>query len=96
MAWGIFNKIKKGLTKTYNAGKKAIGAVAKVARVANDKFIKPALPVIKGLANHFVPGAGAIIEEASDGIERYTNKDGSANYKAAKNDVRSWARNQWN
>ena len=95
MAWGIFNKIKNGLVKAYNEGKKVVGNVAKVARKVNDKFIKPALPAIKNVVNHFIPGGGKIVEAASDGIDRYTNEDGSANYKVASDDVRSWAKKKW-
>lgn len=95
MAWGLFNKIKKGLVKAFDAGKKVVGNVAKVARTVNDKVIKPAMPIIKNVVNRYVPGGGSFVEAASDGIDRYTNEDGSANYKAAAGDVRTWAKKKW-
>ena len=61
MAWGLFNKIKKGFKKVGSAFKKAAGFV-------NDKIVKPFKPLIKTAVNAFVPGAGAIVDVASDGI----------------------------
>ena len=72
MAWGFYNKIKKGFKKVGSAIKKAAGFV-------NDKIVKPLKPIIKTAANAFIPGAGAIVDVASDGIDAITN----GNYKDA-------------
>ena len=95
MAWGIFNKIKKGFQKVVDVGKKVVNKVANVAKKVNENIIKPAMPVLKTVVNKFIPGGGAIVEAASDGIDRYTNEDGSANFGAAAGDVRTWAKNKW-
>jgi hypothetical protein len=68
MAWGIFNKIKRGFKKIGSAFKKG-------AQFVNDKVIKPFKPIIKTAANHFIPGAGDIVEAASDGIDAAVNND---------------------
>ena len=66
MAWGLFNKIKKGFIKTGAAFKKAAGWV-------NDKIIKPFKPLIRTAVNTFLPGAGAVVDMASDGLDAVTN-----------------------
>ena len=63
MAWGIFKKIKAGLKKAWNFGKKFVGKVIDVA--------KKAAPAISTIANTFVPGSGAVVDKVintADGI----------------------------
>ena len=68
MAWGIFNKIKRGFKKVGSAFKKGVQFV-------NDKIIKPFKPIIKTAASAFIPGGGTIVEAASDGIDAVTKSD---------------------
>ena len=68
MAWGIFNKIKQGLKKAWNFGKKVVGKVVDGAKWVNDKVVKPFKPMIKTAVNAFIPGAGAAVDVVSDGI----------------------------
>ena len=69
MAWGIFNKIKQGLKKAWNFGKKVVGKVVDGAKWVNEKVVKPFKPMIKTAINTFIPGAGAAVDVVSDGIE---------------------------
>ena len=70
MAWGVWNKIKKGFQKVGRA-------IVKGVKWVNDKIIKPFKPVVKTvastIANAFVPGSGAVVNKAvdvvSDGID---------------------------
>ena len=62
MAWGLFNKVKKGFKKVGSAFKKGVNWV-------NDKIVKPFKPLIKTAVNAFVPGGGAVVDIASDGID---------------------------
>ena len=70
MAWGVWNKIKKGFQKVGRA-------IVKGAKWVNDKIIKPFKPVVKTIAgtvvNAIVPGSGSIVSGAvdtvSDGID---------------------------
>ena len=70
MAWGIWNKIKKGIQKVGRA-------IVKGAKCVNVKVIKPFKPVVKSVvgivANAFVPGSGTFVGKAvdtvSDGID---------------------------
>ena len=87
MAWGLFNKIKKGFKKVGSVFKKA-------ANFVNDKIVKPFKPLIKTAVNSFVPGAGAIVDVASDGIDAVTKGDWSGAGKSAK-DIASWASNRF-
>ena len=74
MAWGVWNKIKKGFQKVGRA-------VVKGAKWVNDNIVKPFKPVVKTVAstvaNAFVPGSGAFISNAvdtvSDGIDNVNN-----------------------
>ena len=87
MAWGLFNKIKKGFKKVGSAFKKAAGFV-------NDKIVKPFKPLIKTAVNSFIPGAGAIVDVASDGLDAVTK----GNWKDAGNsakDIANWASSRW-
>ena len=68
MAWGLLNQIKKGFKKVGSAFKKGLNFV-------NDKIVKPFKPLIKTAVNAFVPGAGAIVDVASDGIDAVTKGD---------------------
>ena len=70
MAWGVWNKIKKGFQKVGRA-------IVKGAKWVNDKIIKPFKPVVKTIAgtvaNAIVPGSGLVVNKAvdvvSDGID---------------------------
>ena len=70
MAWGVWNKIKKGFQKVGRA-------IVKGAKWVNDKIIKPFKPVVKTIAgtvaNAIVPGSGSLIsgavDKVSDGID---------------------------
>ena len=86
MAWGIFNKIKKGFKKIGSVFKKGINFV-------NDKIIKPFKPIIKTAANAFIPGAGSVIEAASDGLDAINKGDSSWGDTAAG--VGSWAKKRF-
>ena len=86
MAWGIFNKIKKGFKKIGSVFKKGINFV-------NDKVIKPFKPIIKTAANAFIPGAGSVIEAASDGLDAINKGDSSWGDAAAG--VGSWAKKRF-
>jgi hypothetical protein len=66
MAWGIFNKIKRGFKKVGSAFKKGIQFV-------NDKIVKPFKPVITNVANAIIPGSGKIVEAVSDGIDGWSS-----------------------
>lgn len=87
MAWGLFNKIKKGFKKVGSVFKKGVQFV-------NDKIVKPFKPLIKTAVNAFVPGAGAVVDVASDGIDAITK----GNWKDAANSAKgiaSWANNKF-
>ena len=87
MAWGIFNKIKKGFKKIGSIFKKGVNFL-------NDKIVKPFKPIIKTVANSFVPGAGTVVDIASDGIDAVTKGDwGGA--KQAAGDVATWAKGRF-
>ena len=67
MAWGLWNKIKKGFQKVGKALKKGVKWVS-------DKIVKPFKPVIKTVANAIVPGIGGkVVDVVSDGIEAVGN-----------------------
>ena len=87
MAWGLFNKIKKGFKKVGSAFKKAAGFV-------NDKIVKPFKPLIKTAVNSFVPGAGAIVDVASDGIDA-VNKGDWGGAKESARGIANWANNRF-
>ena len=65
MAWGIWNKIKKGFQKVGRA-------IVKGAKWVNDKIIKPFKPIVKtgasAIANKFVPGSGTFVSNAVDAV----------------------------
>ena len=87
MAWGLFNKIKKGFKKVGSAFKKAASWV-------NDKIVKPFKPLIKTAVNSFVPGAGAIVDVASDGIDAVSKGYWSGAKQSAQG-IASWANNRF-
>ena len=71
MAWGIFNKIKKGFKKIGNVFKKGVNFL-------NEKVIQPFKPLIRQVANKFVPGGGAIVDgvaDAVDAVDRFANRN---------------------
>ena len=49
MAWGFWNKIKKGFQKVGRA-------IVKGAKWVNDKVLKPFKPIVKTVANAIIPG----------------------------------------
>ena len=87
MAWGLFNKIKRGFKKAFNGIKKAAGWV-------NDKIVKPFKPLIKTAVNSFIPGGGAIVDVASDGIDAVSKGDWGGAKQSAQN-ISSWASNRF-
>ena len=87
MAWGLFNKIKKGFKKIGSLFKKG-------AQFVNDKIVKPFKPLIKTAVNAFVPGAGAIVDVASDGVDAITKGDWKGAANSAKG-IASWANNKF-
>ena len=62
MAWGFWNKIKKGFQKVGRA-------IVKGAKWVNDKVLKPFKPIVKTVANAIIPGSGVTVEAVSDGID---------------------------
>ena len=62
MAWGFWNKIKKGFQKVGRA-------IVKGAKWINDKVLKPFKPIVKTVANAIIPGSGVAVEAVSDGID---------------------------
>ena len=93
MAWGIWNKIKKGFKKAGAFVKKAASAIGRGLRKVNEKIVKPFMPVIKTAANAILPGAGTAIGVASGAVDRFTSDDG-VNVDAVKDGVRGWAKNK--
>lgn len=87
MAWGLFNKIKRGFRKVGRALKKG-------AQWVNDKVVKPFKPIIKTAVNAFVPGAGIVVDAASDGIDAVTKGNWKDAGKSAK-DIATWANNKF-
>ncbi len=61
MAWGALNKIKKGL-------KKFAGAVKKGVKFLNEKMVQPFRPLIRQVANRYMPGAGEVVDGVADAI----------------------------
>ena len=62
MAWGFWNKIKKGFQKVGRA-------IVKGAKWVNDKVLKPFKPIVKTVANAIIPDSGVAVEAVSDGID---------------------------
>ena len=87
MAWGIFNKIKKGFKKVGSAFKKVAGFV-------NDKIVKPFKPLIKTAANAILPGAGIAVDVASGGIDAITKGDWGGAKDSVKG-IAQWANNRF-
>ena len=87
MAWGVFNKIKRGFKKVGSAFKKGL-------QFTNDKIVKPFKPILKTVANSFIPGAGAIVEAASDGIDAVVSDDwGKAGESATS--ISEWSKKRF-
>lgn len=63
MAWGIFNKIKKGL-KTFG------DKVVKGAQFINNNILKPGLPIAGKMIDNFVPGASNVLNNVSKVIDK--------------------------
>ena len=87
MAWGLWNKIKKGFKKVGSAFKKGLGWV-------NNKIVKPFKPVIKAAANAIIPGAGIVVDAASDGIDAVTKNDWGGAKKSGQ-DIVNWSRQRF-
>ena len=87
MAWGLFNKIKKGFKKVGSAFKKAAGFV-------NDKIVKPFKPLIKSAVNSIIPGAGVAVDIGSAATDVITKTDWGAAKDAAKG-IANWASNRF-
>ena len=68
MAWGLFNKVKKGFKKVGSAFKKGVTWV-------NDNVVKPFKPLIKAAADAYYPGAGKAVDIASGGIDAISRGD---------------------
>ena len=83
VTWGFFNKVKKGLKKLGSAFKKGLTYV-------NDKIVQPFKPVIKSLANRFLPGAGAVVDVASNALNAVTKGDYRGAYDSGK-EIINWA-----
>ena len=92
MAWGLFNKIKKGFQKVGSAFKKGL-------KFVNDKIIKPFKPAIKAVAgtvaNTFVPGSGAMVSGAIDAGSGIIDSVSNGNYREAAQGVKGWAQNRF-
>ena len=69
MAWGIFNKIKKGASKLWNGlkntAKKVVGTVASVAQK-----VKPIAQAALPIAEKFIPGVSKIGNQAFSYIDK--------------------------
>ena len=87
MAWGIFNKIKRGFKKVGSAFKKGIQFV-------NDKIVKPFKPIIKSVANSFIPGSGVIVDAASDGIDAVVSGD-LGKVKESAGSIADWSKQRF-
>ena len=80
MAWGLWNKVKKGFKNVWNGVKKA-------ATWVNDKIIKPLRPAITAAANAVLPGAGTAIGVASNVIDYANNRDWGGAVNTVRNAV---------
>lgn len=87
MAWGLFNKIKKGFKTVGSAFKKGVQFV-------NDKIVKPFKPLIKQVVNKFIPGGGQIVDVASDGLDAVSNGDWREALDTGR-DIASWASSKY-
>ena len=67
MAWGLWHKIKTGLSK---AGR----FVKNAAKTVVDKVVKPFKPVITAAATAFNPAVGAITSKVLDEAERFSDE----------------------
>lgn len=84
MAWGIFNKIKKGLK---SIGDKVISG----AKWVNDKVLKPVLPLAGQVIDNFIPNGSKYLNVISNGIDKASDFRDSFNSKppplALKQDI---------
>ena len=76
--WGIFNKIKHGFKKIGDVFNKGLSFV-------NDNVVKPLSPVIRTVANTFIPGSGALVDTVTDGIDAATQGNWQGVLNAARN-----------
>ena len=67
MAWGVFNKIKKGFKKIGNVFKKGVNFL-------NDA-VQTAAPIASAVANKILPGSGALINLASGALNALDNRN---------------------
>jgi len=87
MAWGVFDKIKNGLKKAGKIFKKELNWV-------NDNVVQRFKPLAKTIANAFIPGAGTLVDAASDGIDAVAKGNWGGASKSAK-DVVDWSKNRF-
>ena len=76
MAWGFWNKIKKGFQKMGKFFKKVWDGGKKVVKTVNDVVVKPFKPLITAGLNKIKPGAGNIVDAVSSGIDVVTGDGG--------------------
>ena len=76
MAWGLWNKIKNGITK---AGR----FIKNAAKVVTDKVVKPFKPVIAGAIGAVNPVAGAAAHAVMNSVERFSDEGWSDTGKRA-------------
>ena len=85
MAWGLWNKIKTGLSK---AGR----FIKNAAKTVVDKVVKPFKPVISAAATAFNPAVGAIVNKGMDAVERFSDEGwGDTGHRALQ-----WANSKLN
>ena len=62
MAWGVFNKIRKGFKKVGEAFKS-------VASSVNKNVIKPVASIAKTAANTIIPGSGGYVDALTNFVD---------------------------
>ena len=67
MAWGVWNKIKKGF-------KKSGSSIKKTADFVTNNVIKPFKPIITGAATAINPAAGLIANKAMNVVEKFSDE----------------------
>ena len=67
MAWGLWNKIKSGLSKAGRFIKTAVKGVV-------DKVVKPFKPVISTVVGAINPTAGVIANTAMNAVEKLSDE----------------------
>ena len=62
MAWGAFNKIKKGFKKVSDAFKTVVSTV-------NNNVVKPVASIAKTAANTIIPGSGGYVDALTNFVD---------------------------